>query len=272
MASAPYSISEPEATQVLEQYRGNLNNAVDALLRRHDENQSQEASSFQSSSVERDLGSDEDYGTTPKKKQDRRLSRASKSAQRRHRERKHEEIRTMLTKSNESLESLANVNAAPVRRRNHRVIEDSDDESASPPPALNDGSTTPDSEYSSSTDYSSQSQVESTLPATLKIPAANMLPTKPTTNRPPSRPLSTPADAIARFSKPNGINKSQQKRLLSSRDRKDLQKQAQKAQAKERRRQAANQVSSQPTSATSSFGGTQQSAAPVMSHFRVLHI
>lgn len=252
MSSVYFPITESQATKALEKHHGDLNYAADALMSEFgDTEESPAPSSVQSSSVERDLASDEDFAPGPKKKQDRRMSRASKSAQRKQRERKHQEIASRLDSASESLESLVNVNPNPVRRRHRAIVaDDSDDENMSSPPALDDGSTSPNSDYSVPTDYSSQSQTETTKPAT-KITIR----------------LSKPSDSA---SASNGVNKNghSQKRPIPIQDMRDIKKQAQKTAAKERRKQAAN-----PNKSASSSFSTQQPTPPVMtSGFRILHI
>lgn len=76
-SSIPYIADKPTIKRAIEAAKGNINNAVDALLEAEHDNSS--SSQHENSSVERDHDSDDDMHDGPNKKQDRRMSRASRA-------------------------------------------------------------------------------------------------------------------------------------------------------------------------------------------------
>jgi hypothetical protein len=77
--SLPFLADKPAIKRALEAAKGNIDAAVSNLLEA-EENGSNSSSHQESSSIERDLGSDDDAETAaPKKKQDRRMSRAARA-------------------------------------------------------------------------------------------------------------------------------------------------------------------------------------------------
>ncbi|KAI9736451.1 MAG: hypothetical protein M1818_006185 [Claussenomyces sp. TS43310] len=85
LSSLPYLADRETIKKTLEEYKGNINDAVSALM---DAEERASVSSQQgSSSTERDLESDDDELAGPSKKQDRRMSRATKAAQKERAER-----------------------------------------------------------------------------------------------------------------------------------------------------------------------------------------
>lgn len=77
MSSLPYLADRETIKKTLEEYKGNVNDAVSALLDAED--RASVSSQQGSSSTERDQDSDDEQSSAPSKKQDRRLSRATKS-------------------------------------------------------------------------------------------------------------------------------------------------------------------------------------------------
>lgn len=75
-ASLPFLTDKPLIKKTLEDYKGDINAAVDKLL--GDENNGH-SSTQESSSVEREPDSDEEYQRGPSKKQDRRMSARQRS-------------------------------------------------------------------------------------------------------------------------------------------------------------------------------------------------
>ena len=194
--------------QALQDANGDHNKVLDKFFADLDDRQT--SPSAQSSSVERDVDSDEQELDGPKKRQDRRVSRASKSA-----------LKTKQTPLNRPRETsldrlLATTQQVQppqphLRRRSVIVVEDSDDDWS--PTPLKDGDTSSGSEYSSQPDPE---------PLVTKIRLRLSHPTP----QPPQVPEPIPA-----------VNKV--KKLVPTRVHNKLKKQAQKAAAKERRQVAA---------------------------------
>lgn len=210
--------------RVLHETNGDLNMAISRFYGDLDETRS--VSSAQSSSVEREIDSGDESLSGPKKKQDRRISRASKAALKVKLEECRQETGLKLTlgKSLESLiEATKQCREPPLPRQSWIVVEDSEDDWSSVP--LKDGDT------SSGSEYSMQTEPEPTVTKIrlrLSRPAVD----------PPQQSLATNSDA--------GPVRSN-KRVLGASARKDLKKQAQKAAAKERRQLAAKTSKSTTT-------------------------
>ena len=257
MRATLYSVDENAVIKVLEERRGDFDSAILQLLGELDP--PDRASSVHSSSVEPQIKTDDEQFDGPNKKQDRRMSRASKSANRTKERRQREQLRERLSSSSlEQLEAAANtsnmVNAQ--RRRFSRVILDEDDtemEEASTPPPLSDGSTSSESDYSLSVSPPKP-------PITLKL---NLKPPQHSQSEQSSPPKLVPPRTFGRVVQPK-------KRLNSARDIKSLKKQAQKQAAKERRQAAAKSKSEQQGAI--SFTSTNSSQSSVSNGFRLLHV
>ena len=259
--SLPFLVNELTAVSALETSQGNIDDAVSRLI---EENQSPDrSSSVQSSSAEPQpvpyLGS-RDYpeGAPNKKKQDRRMSRASKSASRTRERRQREQLYERLSSSSlEKLEqaTVSSVGSNAQRRRFSRVILDDEDtemeENITPPP-LFDGSTSSESEYS----ITASPPKPITLKLSLKPSVSSSLDEEGAQF---TQPVQKPS------SKPNHVKKT----FNTARDKKSLKKQAQKQAAKERRQAAAKPVKD---SATLSFTSTTSSQSTVSNGLRLLHV
>lgn len=79
LSSLPYLADRDTIKKTLEEYKGNINDAVSALMDAED--RASVSSQQGSSSTERDVDSGDDELAGPSKKQDRRMSRATKAAQ-----------------------------------------------------------------------------------------------------------------------------------------------------------------------------------------------
>lgn len=256
-----FPIDENTAIRALEDSRGNLDGAVSRLI---DGNESPERSdSVRSSSIEPSLGpqsqGDDDFTDAPIKKQDRRMSRASKSVSRtRERQRREQHLTEKLSSS--SLEQLeqattGSIGSSSQRRRFSRVILDDEDtemEDVSPPP-LGDGSTSSDSEYSS---------MQASPPKTITL-KLNLKPSPPSAAEQQPTHLSQPEP------RPTLKNATSKKHFPSAREKKSMRKQAQKQAAKERR-QAAAKPNSQQAQTASSFTSTSSSESSVNHMFRLI--
>ena len=82
MRSLPYTIDEATVHKTLEECKGKTDDAFSKLLDAEERRRSMSSSAQGSSSVERDHDSDDEEYCGPKKKQDRRLSRATQTAMR----------------------------------------------------------------------------------------------------------------------------------------------------------------------------------------------
>ena len=265
ISSCYFPVGREAAIRALEAQNGNLNNAVDQLMNDYEAGEAQFNSSTQSSSVERELDTEDHPRGGPQKKQDRRLSRNTKSALRRKnedKEKKKEIGRRLCSQSDDSLEALINVHPPPHqtsrRRRGHEryVVHegDSDDQSLRDDdfiPPLKDSDTSSNSEYS----VPSQSQQPK-----LKIKlTSNAAKSKSTSPRPAPKNYSPP------------------KRLLSARDKKTVKKHAQKLAAKERKqtsnKPAKMQSSSPSLGPTTDHSSQRSSSHPTMTTgLKILHI
>ena len=257
-----FPIDEDTAIKALQDSRGNLDDAVSKLM---DDNTSpNNTPSVYSSSVEPQLDpsikTDENSTDAPNKKQDRRLSRASKSASRTRERRYRDQLLEKLSSS--SLEQLeqasgSSLGTSGVRRRYNPVIPDDEDtemDDSTPPPHLLDGST------SSESDYSTNNSSPPKPPLTLKL---SLKPPQPSTSA-----IANPG-LVQSISKPIIKDTKPNKRLTSARDMKSLKKQAQKQAAKERRQAASKPAKEQSTLSFTSTGSSQSS---VNNGFRLLHV
>lgn len=235
VASAlPFAVAEQLIKSTLIECNGIVNNAVDRLLEA-DERRSN--SSQQSSSIDRDGDSSDQSSVAPNKKQDRRLSRASKVALKLSHDRRKKQIASQLDTVGASLDSLveSTSNRPPRTHRNRRSIMDSDDEEDSPLEPLRDGDTSSGSEYSAPA-----SAPPPTVVTSIKLKL-------------------TPSTAAKVVQKPP----TSQKRLVAARDVKVMKKQAQKTAAKERR-QALPSSALQPSQEPVAVEHQQTSPHPTM--------
>ena len=239
--SSQFPVSREAIVEALEAKQGNVDEAFEKLF---SEQQDPSNPSGNSSSVERELDTEDEPGSSSNKRQDRRLSRNTKAVMRRRAEQKKEEIAAKLSNpSSDSYETLVNTHPTLPRHGYMRyVVPDDDTDDDSPPPLK-------DSETSSSSEYSMPSQ--SNLRQSLKI------------NLNPKTTQHSDTKAVSK-------NHSPPKRLASARDKKTIKKQAQKAAAKERRQMASN---TKKRSSPSPAGHMGTSNHPAMTTgLKVLHI
>lgn len=194
---------------MLEETKGDIDTAFERLMAA-DEHKS--VSSQQSSSVEREPDSDDESVVGPNKRQDRRMSRTSKV----HQSARSKTIAFGYEKYKDSLENLVNTHQtnsmrSPQRKAESSSSSDAEDDTWTPPP-LHDGDTSSGSEY-----------------------------TPPPESEPPKIKIKLSMPKKDEFKqttlnnwKPNGIKK----KPVSARQRKDMQKQAQKQASKERKQAA----------------------------------
>jgi len=208
-ASLPHYVDDEVIAKTLKDCKGNINNAVDKLLDVDDER----SNSSQQSSIDRDDDSSDENPQTPSKRQDRRLSRATKSARKAKQDVNKQRIALKLETYGDSLTSLLNMHTPPPlspQKRGSTVL-DSDDESFCAEP-LADGDTSSGSEYAIPT-----APVPSITGIKLKLSTRPQHPTQ-----------------VKREVSSEPISSSEPKRT-SARDTKIIKKQAQKNAAKERK-------------------------------------
>ncbi|KAB8760585.1 hypothetical protein FH972_026576 [Carpinus fangiana] len=247
--SSALNHTEPrdKLVRALQESRGNIDDAWNLLFKVSPPPDHASFSSAQSSSIDEDDSSED--GPVRSKRQDRRLSKATKSSQRRHAEQQKYIVSRMGT-FGESLDSLIKAhstpNSSPSRSttsttlKRHVVYnkdaDDTEDEDWHPssPAPLKDGDT------SSSSEYSEQAPPSSKI--MLKLP----------------RP--------SKFSGPTP------KRLGAARDMKSLKKQAQKQAARERKQAQFKAEASRPTSVPMSSQNSSSSTATMTLGLKTVYL
>lgn len=215
-ASLPHYVDDEVIARVLKECNGNINNAVDKLLEFDD----QRSTSSQQSSADRESESSDDNAHTPSKKQDRRLSRATKSALRTKHNIRQQQVALKLDMYGDSLDELLKSQTPPPlspQKRGSTVLDSDDDDDSVEP--LRDGDTSSGSEYSA--------PLEPPVPSVTGIKLRLNMKSRETT--PQIKPESTPEPAAE--AKPA----APPPKRVSARDMKMMKKQAQKSAAKERK-------------------------------------
>ncbi|KAI5363049.1 Putative OTU domain, papain-like cysteine peptidase superfamily [Septoria linicola] len=198
--SLPYLADKITIKRHLEAAKGNIDMAVSNML--DAEENGSTSSQVESSSIERDHDSDDDTHDGPNKKQDRRMSRASRAHKERSRDSKH--ALSNLSVRDESQESFASFASEASSQ------PDSTQHSTSTQLTSNDDNDA----ASKSSNTSQQHDASSTQTAPAKPPVRiKLLPPRP----PPGK-----------------TSQKQSGPRVSARDKKDMQKQAQKKARKER--------------------------------------
>lgn len=198
--SLPYLADKVTIKRALEAAKGHIDLAVSTLLdaEEHGSNSSQ----VESSSVERDHDSDDDTYDGPNKKQDRRMSRATRAQKERTRDSKH--ALSKLATHDGSQESFASFAS----------------EASSHPDSTQRSSST----QTTSSDGYDASPKKFTASQPQHVSSAQTVPAKPAVRIKLLPPRPPPGKTSQKQSGPR----------TSSRDKKDLQKQAQKKARKER--------------------------------------
>jgi hypothetical protein len=234
--SLPFLADKMTVKRAIEAAKGDINLAVSTLL---DAEENGSTSSYvESSSVERDHDSDED-ADGPNKKQDRRMSRASRAQKERTKDSRH--ALSYLTNHDTSQESFASWNSEDS-------IPDSSQHSTStqPTPSFdgNDAlSRKPEQNHASDA---------STIPPK-PVPRLKLLPPKPPAGK---------------------TSQKQPGPRVTARDRKDIKKQAQKAARKERQQAAAKgeSTASSPPPVGITFRAKGMTGTPPVDTLRTLYI
>ncbi|KZF23206.1 OTU-domain-containing protein [Xylona heveae TC161] len=225
LSSLPYLADRALVKRTLEECRGNVDDAVSKLLDL-DERQSN-SSTPGSSSIERDPDSDDEASSGPNKKQDRRLSRATRATLRQGRQ--PNSYRRDAFASRDSTPSSEASSRLGVRGVNAEVKSSDGD-------ATEDEDWRPDylRDDDSASDYSStsRSQPRSGVKLTLRPPK------QPSSVAPLTQSNGTNGTTINKtVAKPHAVPGPRKR--TTARERKDMKKAAQKAAAKERRIAAA---------------------------------
>lgn len=204
----PFLADKPTIKRALEASKGNLDNAWSALVEA--EERGSASSAQESSSVERDQDSEDDVHAGPNKKQDRRMSRASKK------EKSSKHALSRLQVVNDSQESFDSVSYG-------------DSEASSQPDGGSQQSTNRSSLSSAPTLSANQDK---------DFASRSASPSKPTI-RLKLHPPKPPPELAAQQTASGKTVQNQPGPRLSARDKKDIKKQAQKAARKERQQAAA---------------------------------
>ena len=238
--SLPFLVDTPRIKKALEIAKGNVDLAVSNLL---DEEYGSASSQQESSSVERDHDSDDDMHNGPNKKQDRRLSRATKAQKERSSESRHalSQLATF-DGSQESIASFASSNSS-LQESNQAT------------PA------TQETELEESSDPNNR-VIDSTSASRSNSPA-----------RPPVRLKLHPP----KLPDQSRVGKTQQRQpgpRATARDRKELKKQQQKQHRKERAQLAARGVarSQSPSAAGLALRQKGMTDTPPVETLRTLYI
>lgn len=214
--SLPFLAEKVLIKRMLEDCRGSIDNAVSKLL--DAEERGSVSSGIESSSVEREPDSDEEAINAPNKKQDRRLSRATRTVLKEREEQRRRDIAAKFASHDSSQDSLAlplPSRPRPIRSPRTRKSDDED-------PADGDWQPSPTRHENKL----SLKPEESTTTAPVTRTRLKLNPPKP--------PGSLHNNSRSQQKQPGP-----QARFLSARDRKDMKKQAQKAAAKERKQASA---------------------------------
>lgn len=201
--SLPFLADKPTIKRAIEAARGDINAAVSNLM---DAEENGSTSSYvESSSVERDHDSDDEQHDAPNKRQDRRLSKAT---------RKH--------RSNESRHALSHLAVQDVSQES---FSSWNSEASSQPESSQQSNNTPDTSIDSRDASVKEEKAKDASKPTAStnakpLPRLKLLPPKP----PPGKTA----------------QKQQGPPRISARDRKDIKKQAQKAARKERQQAASH--------------------------------
>lgn len=245
--SLPYLADKPTIKRAIEAARGNLNNAVDALLEAEENGST--SSHVESSSVERDHDSDDESHEAPNKKQDRRMSRASRVQKERSKDTRH--ALSQLSTFDGSRESFGSF----------------DSEASSQPDS---------SQHSTITQPTSVDDRD----AIVKNHNCTQTPTisDPSEAPPPKAvprlklhgPRKPPDDVLQR----GKTSQKQSGPRVTARDRKDIKKQAQKAARKERHQADGkhNQRTEPPSSAGLALRAKGLTGTPPVETLRTLYI
>jgi len=144
-ASLPHYVDDEVIAKVLKECNGNINNAVDKLLDFDDER----STSSQQSSLDLDADSSDENFHTPSKKQDRRLSRATKSGLKAQQDTKKKI--SLKLEYGDSLDSLLKAGTppplSPQKRGSAALDSDNEDDEDIFADPLKDGDTSSGSEY-----------------------------------------------------------------------------------------------------------------------------
>ncbi|KAK3691257.1 hypothetical protein LTR37_018746 [Vermiconidia calcicola] len=240
--SLPYLADKPMIKRALEAAKGDVNLAVSNMLEEAEEDGSG-SSQQESSSVERDHDSDDDMHDGPNKKQDRRLSRASKD----------QRARSMASKH--ALSKLATVDGS------QESVGSWDSEASSIPESTQQSTNSHRTgveeldPYSKTEDSTSVSRSESPARPTIRLKL-----------HPPKPP--DPSQRVGKTSQ------RQPGPRLTARDRKDIKKQAQKAARKERQQlaQSGDARSESPSKAGIALRQKGMAQTPPVETLRTLYI
>jgi len=236
--SLPFLADKPTIKRMLEECKGNIDSAVSRLLEAEDGGST--SSAQESSSVEREADSDDEAYTGPNKKQDRRISRATRS------------------KANDQdpqrIMSKLATHENPSSQESYYSSSGSDDSSQ-----VLDGAEQYQVKNEEEEDDEGTDKHSDTLsPDKLRPPRIRLKGPRP------------PDDSLTG----NKTSTKQPEPRVSARQRKDMKKQAQKAARKERAQKSAGGITgdSKVNAAMSLRSKAMTNTPPIESGFRTLYI
>jgi OTU domain-containing protein 3 len=248
----PFLTDKPTIRRALEAANGNVDRAFSALM---DAEENRSGSSAQeSSSVERDQDSEDDVHAGPNKKQDRRMSRASKK---------------------ETTQPQPHVRDARHALSHLLTVEDSQDSAGGSEWADSDDSSAPESTQQNTIDPNTSFGMSSLTTNDKAVKKESESPTKPTIRLKLHGPKPPPNITHEHQQHAGKTSQRQPGPRVSARDKKDIKKQAQKAARKERAMKESDKDS--PNSAVTAAGlalrqnGLTQTP-PVVDTLRTLYI
>ncbi|KAI9836601.1 MAG: hypothetical protein M1819_001233 [Sarea resinae] len=228
-------LPESMIQRALEECKGHLDNAFSKLMDSQDR-ESPVSSTQGSSSVERDPDSDDEAYNGPNKKQDRRLSRATKTVLKEKEDRRKREMAAKFANHGglpDSSQENSHSDRKGVRGNySEKDVDDTEDEDWRPE-SIKDSDSTSDYSTTSSSQRGKVEKVRTIggggggVRLTLKPPK----PPSPTLNAINAIPKNVGANGSKTQQKQSGP----QRKRISAREKKDMKKAAQKAAAKERK-------------------------------------
>lgn len=273
MQSLPWIGDEQLINKIIEESKGNIDAAVSKLL--DAEERSSTSSGHGSSSVEREEDSDdEDIFSGPKKRQDRRLSRAKRQITQDKEERSTQDL-SYRPKVDHLPVSVGNPSSSKTTQANVITLGEEcsgTDDDEWHPGSFSKSPESPSaaSSATSATDSSSTSKPQA-VGVRLKLTQPKRYAT--TQNNQANRPNVSTQHSIGRGNTGKGQGQPQQKRL-TSRDKRDKQKADQKAAAKSRKQGIAAERSFNGPNTVKPLNVKQdkENAPMIEAHINVLYI
>ncbi|KAF4635666.1 hypothetical protein G7Y89_g2434 [Cudoniella acicularis] len=238
-------MSEETIRKALTENNGNVNNTVDKFLEVQDYSSAPPTpgslSQSGASSIERDPDSDDDEVYGPNKRQNRRMSQATKALRKQQQklidEKELAAIPTIALTKAEDKPLIETVQTSPLKPGLTVVKREDKDQSAS------DGDDEFRPEEDSNSEYSASSRSQSVVPGTTPPRPRIILHTRNSRQASEDRSIKNQSNnesantpAVAQSNPKSTFNPTGKKKLITARQRKEMKKAAQKQAAKERKR------------------------------------